>query len=202
MLGADRFNEISAGAPGLSRALLSKRLRELGRAGVIEILPKPDGPGSLYRPTEAGRQAQRVLEALGAWGDRWTEVLDENSDSGVVLWLWAQEYVRRDQLPSRRVTLRFDHRNQHGRAVTDWLLIDNGEMEFCRFDPGFGDDVVVTIEDRRTFARWHLGLIEWSTALRAGVHVSGDRELRRAFPSWNAAPERFRERRARWAADG
>ena len=36
----------SPGAPGLSRGLLSKRLRELERAGVLEIRPKPDGPGS------------------------------------------------------------------------------------------------------------------------------------------------------------
>lgn len=46
------------------------------------------------------------------------------------------------------------------------------------------------------FARWHLGLIEWSTVLRGGVRLSGDRELRRALPSWNAAPERHREGRA------
>jgi hypothetical protein len=80
--------------------------------------------------------------------------------------------------------------------VTDWLLVDHGKLEFCRFDPGFGDDVVVTIEDPVMFARWHLGLIEWSTALRGGVHVTGDRQLRRAFPSWNAAPDVFRRRRA------
>lgn len=199
LLGCRRFNEISAGAPGLSRALLTKRLRELERAGILEIQPKPDGPGSLYLPTAAGQDAWEVLKALGAWGDRWTEVLDEHADTGVVLWLWAREYVRRDRLPARRVTARFDHRNRHGRAVTDWLLIDDGDMEFCRFDPGFGDDVVVTIGDPVAFARWHLGLIEWSTALRAGVRVTGDRQLRRALPTWNAAPEVFRQRRAKWA---
>lgn len=200
LLGCRRFNEIANGAPGLSRALLTKRLRELERAGVIEAQPKPDGHGSLYAPTQAGREAWEVLTAIGMWADRWTEVLDEHADTGVVLWLWAQEYVRHDRLPTRRVTVRFDHRNRHGRDVTDWLLVDHGSLEFCRFDPGFGDDVVVAIEDPVVFARWHLGLIEWSTALRAGVHVTGDRELRRAFPSWNAAPEVFRRRRADRAA--
>ena len=44
--GCRTFNEIADGAPGLSRGLLSKRLRDLAAAGVVEINPKPDGPGS------------------------------------------------------------------------------------------------------------------------------------------------------------
>jgi len=51
LIGCRTFNEIADGAPGLSRGLLSKRLRELARAGVIEIQAKPDGPGSIYQPT-------------------------------------------------------------------------------------------------------------------------------------------------------
>jgi DNA-binding HxlR family transcriptional regulator len=50
LVGCQTFNEIADGAPGLSRGLLSKRLRELERAGIIEIRPKPDGPGSTYDP--------------------------------------------------------------------------------------------------------------------------------------------------------
>lgn len=55
LYGCRTFNEIAAGAPGLSRALLTRRLRELERAGIIEILAKPNGRGSLYQPSEAGR---------------------------------------------------------------------------------------------------------------------------------------------------
>ena len=61
ILGCRTFNEIADGAPGLSRGLLSKRLRELERAGVLEIRPKPDGPGSTYQPTEAGREFAAVM---------------------------------------------------------------------------------------------------------------------------------------------
>ena len=45
--GYRTFNQIAAGAPGLSRALLTRRLRELEHVGVIQIRPKPDGHGSL-----------------------------------------------------------------------------------------------------------------------------------------------------------
>ena len=53
ILGCRTFNEIADGAPGLSHGLLSKRLRELERAGVIEIRAKEAGRGSTYTPTTA-----------------------------------------------------------------------------------------------------------------------------------------------------
>ena len=108
LMGCRTFNEIAAGAPGLSRALLTRRLRELERAGVLEIRPKPDGHGSLYEPTPAGRDLLPVLLALGGWAERWTRVTAEHSDPGVVLWSWCQEFLRRDLLPDRRVVVRFD----------------------------------------------------------------------------------------------
>lgn len=58
ILGCRTFNEIADSSPGLSRGLLSRRLRELERAGVLEIHPKSDGPGSVYEPTEAGSNSR------------------------------------------------------------------------------------------------------------------------------------------------
>ncbi|MFN2556417.1 MAG: winged helix-turn-helix transcriptional regulator [Nitriliruptorales bacterium] len=195
-LGCHTFNAIAAGAPGLSRALLTKRLRELERADVLAIFPKPDGHGSFYELTDAGRDAWRVLKALGQWGDRWTEVLDEHAHVGIILWSWCEEYVRRDALPDKRGVVRFDHRGRQGKATKDWLLIEHRTIELCRFDPGF-DDVVVAIEDPIAFARWHLGLLDWATAIRTGgIQLSGDRQLCRALPTWNAAPEIHNKRRA------
>jgi hypothetical protein len=69
--------------------------------------------------------------------------------------------------------------------------------EICRTDPGSGDDVVVVVTDPLVFARWHLGLVEWGTALRTGgIQVSGSRALSRALPRWNGCPDVWRERRA------
>jgi hypothetical protein len=115
----------------------------------------------------------------------------------VVLWSWCQEFLRRDLLPDRRVVVRFDTRSE-GRRTTGWMLIERREAELCRVDPGFGDDLVVTINDPLTFARWHLGLVGWGAALRSGqVQVSGPRALGRALPTWNAGPETNARRRER-----
>jgi DNA-binding HxlR family transcriptional regulator len=189
LLGCRTFNEIAAGAPGLSRALLTRRLRELEHAGVIRIRPKPDGHGSLYEPTPAGRDLQGVLDAIAGWADRWTEMTSAHADPDAVLWSWCQSFLRRELLPDRRVVVRFEFSRRGGR-VRIWQLIEDGEVELCRFDPGFGEDLVVRIEDPLTFARWHLGLVDWAAALRCGaVQVSGSQALGRALPSWNAGPE-------------
>lgn len=186
--GCRTFNEIAAGAPGLSRALLARRLRELTRVGVIEIRPKPDGRGSFYAPTTAGRALQPVLDALGAWADHWTNVRPEHSDPGAILWSWCQLYLSTDDLPDDRVVVRFDYEHRR-RWIATWLLLDHGGGELCAFDPGFGDDLVVAIHDPLIFARWHLGLITWAKALRTGaITVIGPSDLRRALPTWNHAP--------------
>jgi hypothetical protein len=53
------------------------------------------------------------------------------------------------------------------------------------------------VEYEQWFARWHLGLIEWTAALRSGgLGVTGASELRRALPTWNGAPAVFASRRA------
>jgi DNA-binding HxlR family transcriptional regulator len=196
LLGCRTFNDIAAGAPGLSRALLTRRLRELEHAGVIVIRPKPDGHGSLYEPTPAGRDLQGVLNALAGWAERWMEMTYDHADPDVVLWSWCQLFVRRELLPDRRVVVRFEfHRG--GRRVRIWQLIEDREIELCRFDPGFGEDLVVRIEDPLTFARWHMGLVDWASALRSGgIQVSGSRALGRALPTWNARPETHTRLRA------
>lgn len=197
VLGGSRtFNEIAAGAPGLSRALLTRRLRELQHHGVIAIRPKPNGRGSLYEPTSAGLELWRVLQALGRWAEQWMEVTVEHSDPGVVLWSWSEGFLRRELLPDRRIVIRFEAAHR-GRPVTGWLLIDRRDAEVCLVDPGFGDDLVVTINDTVAFARWHLGLVEWPAALRSGaIRVSGPRELARALPTWNAGPQIHAQQRA------
>ncbi|MGI8873278.1 MAG: FAD-binding protein [Egibacteraceae bacterium] len=197
LLGCCTFNAIAAGAPGLSRALLARRLRELERAGVIEISPKPGGRGSLYEPTPAGRELWAVLQSLGAWAQRWMEITTEHADPDAVLWVWCRRFLRRDLLPERREVVRFEFDNLRGRRERIWLLVERGDGELCRVDPGFGDDLVVAVDDALTFAKWHLGLVEWAAALRSGgIAVSGPSHLRRALPTWNSGPETHARMRA------
>jgi DNA-binding HxlR family transcriptional regulator len=186
LIGCQTFNEIANGAPGLSRGLLSRRLRELERAGVIEIRPKPDGPGSIYEPTQAGRELSDVMLAIQNWGSKWAELTPEHAHPGVVLWGWVIAYLDRDRLPERRVLVRFDYPTLSGPGRRGWLLIERGDAELCEKYPGGEEELIVVINDPLAFARWHLGDLEWGDALRSGaIEVSGSTELVRALPTWN-----------------
>ena len=192
LYGCTTFSELAAGAPGISRSLLSTRLRELERAGVIEVRRKPDGNGSFYELTPGGRDLWGVLQAIGDWGVRWLELAPPTASPDVVVWSWCTAYLEHDRLPERRVLVRFDFPDQPAPRRRMWMLVEHGDAEICHKDPGFDEDVVVTVYDAHTFARWHLGLIEWGDALRDGaVQVRGHRELARALPTWNRRRQRI-----------
>jgi DNA-binding HxlR family transcriptional regulator len=191
ILGCRTFNEIADGAPGLSRGLLSKRLRELERAGVIDIRPKPDGPGSIYEPTEAGLELTQVMNALQHWGARWADLTPEHAHPGVVLWMWATFFLDRERLPRGRVLVRFDYPTLSGGGSRNWLLIERGDAEICEKYPGGDEHLVVVVNDPVVFARWHLGEIQWGDALRSGaIELRGSPNLARALPTWHRAHER------------
>ncbi|HEV8329985.1 MAG TPA: helix-turn-helix domain-containing protein [Steroidobacteraceae bacterium] len=84
-LGCGNFSEILEGAPGLSRTLLSQRLKQLERLGVVESAPKPGGRGHHYELTSAGHDLFAVCQSLGEWGARWLEIAPENLDPFVAL---------------------------------------------------------------------------------------------------------------------
>ncbi|HEY7489365.1 MAG TPA: helix-turn-helix domain-containing protein [Streptosporangiaceae bacterium] len=187
LIGCRTFNEIADGAPGLSRGLLSKRLRELQRAGVIEIRPKPDGPGSTYEPTQAGRELSEVMAALQHWGSKWAQLTPEHAHPGVVLWGWVTFCLDRARLPGRRVLIRFDYPTLSASGRRGWLLIEHGDAELCEKYPGGEEELTVVVNDPVAFARWHLGQIEWGEAVCSGaIEVRGSRALARALPTWNS----------------
>jgi DNA-binding HxlR family transcriptional regulator len=186
LLGCTTFNALADGAPGLSRGLLSTRLRELERAGVIEIRAKTDHPGSTYEPTQAGRELWAVMLALQHWGTKWVELTPEHAHPGVVLWTWVTGYLRRDNLPDRRTVIRFEYPTLRGPGRRSWLLVEHGNAEICEKHPGGDEDLVVLVHEPLAFARWHLGEIEWGDALRSGaIELIGRRDVARALPTWN-----------------
>jgi hypothetical protein len=95
--------------------------------GVIEIRPKPDGPGSTYAPTLAGRELSEIMFALENWGRKWAELKPEHArHPGVVLWAWRTFFLNRDRLPRRRVLVRFEYPTLPGSGHRSWLLIERG----------------------------------------------------------------------------
>jgi DNA-binding HxlR family transcriptional regulator len=72
LAGCDRFRVITSSVPGLSDRLLSERLKELEREGIVERLVFNETPVRIeYRLTEKGRDLAAVVDSISEWADRW-----------------------------------------------------------------------------------------------------------------------------------
>jgi DNA-binding HxlR family transcriptional regulator len=68
-----RFGEFSESVQGISPRVLSERLRELEREGLISRTVLPTSPPSVeYRLTDKGRRLGPIIEAMRAYATRAT----------------------------------------------------------------------------------------------------------------------------------
>jgi len=180
--GGRHFNDLRRGLPRMSPSLLSRRLQQLTRAGVLER--REEGGQVEYVLTPAGAELRPIVEAIGVWGTRWIgELGDADLDPKLLLWD-MHRHVDHDALPPRRTVVGFRFPDADPRARDWWLVLHGGEADVCDDDPGHPVDVLVTAPLRRMVAVW-MGDVSWSAALRSGdVRLEGPPELRRALPAW------------------
>lgn len=183
ILGSRRFNEVERGLPGISRSLLTSRLRDLEESGVVARLPLPQSKIAEYHLTEAGRELKMVVEALGAWGVRWAfgEPRIEELDAGLLVWKIHQR-IDRELLPERRTVVEFDFTGPKGRRV--WLVLERRDISVCVTPPGFNSDLVVRADLAFFYQVW-FGAIDYDAAIRCGqVVVEGLPALTKQLPRW------------------
>lgn len=61
---------------------------------------------------------------MGTWAQEWFELNPEDSDLGFLLHNWCERYLAVDQLPERRVVIRFDFTDQPPSRRRLWMLVD------------------------------------------------------------------------------
>lgn len=186
LVGAHTFNEIQRGVPLMSRSLLSKRLKQLVRHGVIER--RPGKRGHEYHVTAAGEELLPLIESLGVWGQRWvrSEVDPGPLDPRLLMWD-MQRRINVERLPEQRVVVQFEFTDVRRPVLKrTWLVLDPPDVDVCYKDPGFPVDVVVRTALRTLTSAW-MGDIPLEPLIRSGeIRLEGPRELARAFPGWLA----------------
>lgn len=183
--GATRFNEIQHGVPLMSATLLSKRLRGLERAGIIERHEHPGRAGAEYRLTQAGDELAPLIEMMAVWSERWLRrpVSLEDADPRYLMWA-IRGYAVSDELPPSRSVVHFRFPRAPDKLRYWWLVLDRPEVDLCLTDPGFELDLTVT-SDPRALASVVVGDLGMAAALRSGkVRLEGTSEAARAFRRW------------------
>jgi DNA-binding HxlR family transcriptional regulator len=175
LVGTTRFNELARGLPGLSRSLLTRRLRQLERAGLVE---RARGE---YLLTEAGRDLEPIVFGLGAWGARWTFGDPETGelDAELLVW-WMHMRLDTSGLPGRRHV--FQVRFTDDRRLF-WIVVESGDPSVCLVDPGFEVDVTITSDLKSLYQVW-LGRMPVKEAIRSGLlSFAGPGALTRRMPA-------------------
>lgn len=184
-VGSHTFSTILRGLPGLSRSVLSSRLRELQRLGVITQVPSGSGLSHEYRLTESGDDLINVIEAIGGWTVRWwfPEPQPDQIDNALLLWR-MRAGVQPRYLPEGRTTLQFDFTD--GTVRRAWLVLTGTEASVCLHDPGY--DVTITVVGSGTI--WHkiwYGHLQLADAIATGdIILDGPKAAVRTFPQWFA----------------
>ncbi len=182
--GTTRFNDLRRGLPKISPALLSKRLKDLETAGVITA---DVGAGGVpeYRLTDMGRDLQPTVMALGEWGHRWIEssVSLRNLDPSLLMWDMRRR-LNPLPLPDRRCTIQFLYPELVESDRSWWLVIENGTVDLCKFDPGHDIDLLVRCSLRTMTAVW-MGMSTIATEIAAGrIEIDGERQIASRIGQW------------------
>jgi DNA-binding HxlR family transcriptional regulator len=182
--GSTRFNDLRRGVPRISPTLLSKRLKQLEEAGVIERVRSAED-ASEYRLTPAGNDLKTVVLDLGFWGQRWIEAQSslKNLDPSLLMWDMRRN-LDPTPMPQPRAVIQIVYPELKRGTRSGWLVIENGETDLCKVDPGFEVDLYISTDLRTMTAVW-MGLTTIRSEVDAGrMLLTGNEKLKNAIHQW------------------
>lgn len=180
--GSTRFAEIQRGVPGCPPATLSKRLKELVAAGVVE---KSGGSAGTYQLTEAGAELFPLVESFGRWGQRWARSSYPSEELDVEVLLWdVRRFLDPTGLGVERTVIELAVTMPDGGCRRFWVTVQPAGVDLCMVDPERPVDAVVSASLRELTRVW-MGDTTFETALGAGtIRVAGPDSLVRRLPTW------------------
>jgi DNA-binding HxlR family transcriptional regulator len=184
LCGSTRFNDLRRGVPRMSPTLLSKRLKELEKGGIIRTAKSAGGTVE-YRLTEAGEELRPIVLGMGFWGQKWVEsqLSMRNLDPSLLMWD-IRRNVDPEPLPPRRCTIQFMYPEQPNGQRNWWLVVESGTVDLCGFDPGYEVDFLITCS-LLTMTRIWMGMTRLGQAVDTGqVQLDGDTAIGRTMQRW------------------
>lgn len=144
ILGSSSFNDISRGVPRMSRTLLSSRLEELIKLGIINKKSIQDSSHSKYVLTPAGLALKNVVFSMADWGQEWLEIdleLD-NLECDHLIWSIHRTAQPHPVMPKSFI-VEIVFTDQPKKTQTSWLIFENNEVDICIIDRDFDVDVQI-----------------------------------------------------------
>ncbi len=180
LLGPLRFSDLARAVGGAPTDVLTKRLRDLERDGVV-ARRELDPPASavVYELTELGQGLERPLIELGRWGLNFSQI--DDVDGIEPSWLPNSMRVILQPPADAELTvqLRSGGNSFRLRIANGWIDVERGEMA----DP----DLTLAGDPRAVLA----ALVFGEEAEEGGAEIEGDRAALEALRAMVALPERL-----------
>ena len=157
--GCSTFTEIRDGLPGISRTVLTQRLRMLEHHGLVDARRRRQ-----YRLTDAGEGLEAVTDVLGRWGERYLEMRARA----------LRRRRRAVELLQARRARRAARASASCSASTSATTSATGcccsgpPPEICFKPPGYDEDLVL-VTTSEWLTKWYIGKVSLGDALHAGV---------------------------------
>lgn len=182
--GCHRFNEIHRGVHRMSPSLLSIRLKELEKAGLLWSRGLDSGQGHEYFLTEAGRELIPLINGMAVWGHRWARDM-ESADLEPEFLVWSMHTrLNTAAMPPGQTVLEFEFTGTPRDCRRFWLVNRDGVVEMCIEDPGLEVDLAVKADLQLFVEAWRgFRDLEREIAARR-IRLDGDARLKADFPGW------------------
>ena len=171
VLGPKRFTDLREGLPGIATNVLSQRLRQLERDGVVtrRRLPPP-AASTVYELTEYGRDLVPIMLAFGRWGAR---TMGERSPEQALRAEWLAIALKAFYEPQAAKSLSATVGVDLGDAQFT-LRLDRGRLEITSGAVGSADLAIAAEPE---------ALVGFLAGAPVPVHAEGDRELLERLPA-------------------
>ncbi len=183
LAGSTRFGELRRGLPSCPPATLSKRLRQLEAAGVVDRVEVDGQPR--HHLTEAGRELYPIVSAMGEWGQRWvrSSYPDGDLDPDELLWD-VRRFLDPAGLERDPCVVMLELELPGPRRKPYWMVVDGGAVDLCDVDPNREVDAVVRGHVRDLTRVW-MGDTTFVAEVRdERIEVHGARPVVRRLPTW------------------
>jgi DNA-binding HxlR family transcriptional regulator len=184
LLGARHFNDFRRSIPLMTPAILSKRLKSLQDADIVQRVRSAKDGGWEYQLTAAGSELKPLLDLAGEWGQRWARstLPERELHPGTLMWD-IHRFMNPEFLPEARTVIQVEFTDRQKMRLW-WLVVESGEVDVCLQDPGHEVDMTMQCT-LLTLAEVFMGDVEIGRARATGaLQLRGDAKLIRSMPRW------------------
>lgn len=184
LFGASRFNDFQRALPRISPTILSKRLRQMEKSGLIIRKISSGHKTKEYRLTRCGRELAPIIEHMGRWGLRWARrrIRDEDFDVGSFMWDFHRT-LNAGELPDGETVICVKFLDQETNHSW-WLIVNDGTIDLCTDDPGKDVDLYIAASLEPLIEIWMGDVAVKKAIADDSVMLTGAAHLIRSADAW------------------